>query len=151
MLCAALTHRKICSRIKLLVMDRQQFKQKIALAEEEKARIRVQLGESDQHIVTLNASIEAAALLEAKLNEDFKAALARETAEAGAAKQAYEEENSKLRAHISAHPAPNEKCNTVSHFLILRLSQLTHIFHRSRLSGPYGFGLFRGQKCPNRL
>jgi hypothetical protein len=110
---ANLTPAQMCARIKLLILDRQQSKQVLADAEQEKTQIRAQLGEADARIATLNAAIEAAALVEARQQEDFKASIQREAADAAAAKQSYEQEIAKLRAEISAHPAPNEKCKNV--------------------------------------
>jgi hypothetical protein len=113
----------MCARIKLLILDRAQSKQVLAAAEQEKTQIRAELGESAARISTLNAAVEAAALVEAKQQEDFKAAIEREAAQAATAKQSFEDEIAKLRAQISEHPAPNEKCRELFLYVIFLINE----------------------------
>ena len=98
------------------MLDRQKNKQALAAVEHETSCIRTQLGESMQKNATLNADVEAATLVAAKLQDDFKVALERESAEAATAKKSFEEEIARLRAEISANPAPDEKCS-LPHFV----------------------------------
>jgi len=86
-------------------------KQALAAVEHETGCINTQLGESMQKNAARNAEVEAATLVVAKLQDDFKVALERESAEAATAKKSFEEEIARLRAEISANPAPDEKCS----------------------------------------
>ena len=99
-----MTFHQICARIRLLVLDRQKNKQALAAVEHETSCIRTQLGESMQKNATLSADVEAATLVAAKLQDDFKVALERDSAEAATAKKSFEEEIARLRAEISANP-----------------------------------------------
>ncbi len=146
-----LTLRQICARIRLLVLDRQKNKQALAAVEHETSCIRTQLGESIQKNANLNAEVQAATLVSAKLQEDFKVTLERESAEAATAKQSFEQEIARLRAEISANPAPDEKCSfsifSSIHFTYFKLTCIC----RRGLLGSSCLGALRRQKCSSKL
>ena len=94
----------------MYIADRQKSKEARAAAEQEIALLRSQADSSVQRISSLSLEIAAGVDREAKLKTDIEAAVASAAADAAAARQTYEDESAKLRAEISAHPAPKEKC-----------------------------------------
>jgi hypothetical protein len=94
----------------MYIADRQKSKEARAAAEQEIALLRSQADSSLQRMSSLNSEIAASVQREAKLKADIEAAVASAAADAAAARQTYEDESAKLRAEISAHPAPKEKC-----------------------------------------
>jgi hypothetical protein len=103
--------------MKILVRDRVNSKQSLADAEKQMTILRKQLDEYGKKIADLNADVASSLEKEAKLEADMQAALAREAADSAAAKIAHEQEIASLRAEISSHPAPDEKCKRPSFFV----------------------------------
>ena len=111
----ALTQVQTCNRIRMLISDRVKSEEARAAAETQIALLRSEVDSSIQIVSSLNLQLAAGVEREAKLKADTEVAIANAATDAAAAKQTFEDEAAKLRAQISAHPAPNEKCTQCCH------------------------------------
>jgi hypothetical protein len=99
------------------VRDRSKSRQSLADAEQQLARFREQVEDFRKQISDLNVNIASCLERETAL----QAALARGAADSAAVNLAYEQEIGKLRAEISSHPCPDEKCTLFLVFIWIYL------------------------------